>query len=102
MDKKYIEREVEQRSEGLKKFAGIWCIIISICIFIFVREIPFYFPLIILIIGLIAIIIPVSNKVKQDYKYKIIREEELREAQLQALKKGKKEVHITGKMSKLR
>lgn len=114
MDKGYIERQVERKSflYHHPKGGGIILIVFGgIITFISLISVP-----ILAILGIIFIIWGAfyeklvrsssHNEYEKNYKQmlrdKVIRQEELREAQLNVLKKGHKEIHLIGKMKKLK
>lgn len=114
MDKNYIEREVERRSNWLKIGWGSVLLFFIFAIGEFIVGYHdnnaglFIFGGMFTIFGIVGLFIVLSNKQKKDlepYKQmlrdKITRQEELRDAQLNVLKKGHKEVHLKGKMRKL-
>lgn len=114
MNKDYIEREVERKTKIFQlRPMGIGMIIISFfpfLIFFLTKATVFaIFGVGFFIIGIYYLIYSNTNKYKKDLEQgkqyvrdKITRQEELREAQLNALKKGHKTVSLTGKMGKLK
>lgn len=113
--KEYIEREVERKSNWARVGWGSVIILFVFAIGEFIIAAYdnnaglFVGGIIFSVFGVIALISVLSGKneksleqYKQYQRDKIIRREELRDAQLQALNEGQKQVHLTGKIRKLK